>query len=80
MEPTTHAYLHRSGEAELRWMGETSTFFLSDPDDATSRPVLPCDHAAVSAGRAPATRLDRRGADPRSSSGVWDRVRGQLPD
>lgn len=29
MEPTTHAYLHRSDEAELRWMGETSTFFLA---------------------------------------------------
>ena len=29
MEPTTDAYLHRSHEAELRWMGETATYFLA---------------------------------------------------
>ena len=29
MEPTTDAYLHRSDEAELRWMGETATYFLA---------------------------------------------------
>jgi quercetin dioxygenase-like cupin family protein len=29
VEPTTDAYLHRSDEAELRWMGETSTYFLA---------------------------------------------------
>jgi quercetin dioxygenase-like cupin family protein len=29
VEPTTDAYLHRSDEAELRWMGDTSTYFLA---------------------------------------------------
>ena len=29
METTTGAYLHQSGESELRWMGETSTYFLA---------------------------------------------------
>jgi quercetin dioxygenase-like cupin family protein len=29
VEPTTDAYLHRSDEAELRWMGDTSTHFLA---------------------------------------------------
>ena len=29
MERTTDAYLYQSGEAELRWMGDTSTYFLA---------------------------------------------------
>ena len=29
MEPTTDAYLHRPDEAELCWMGDTSTYFLA---------------------------------------------------
>jgi quercetin dioxygenase-like cupin family protein len=29
MADAVSAYLHRPGEAELRWMGETSTFFLA---------------------------------------------------
>jgi quercetin dioxygenase-like cupin family protein len=27
------AYLHQPGSAELRWLGETSTYFLADGDD-----------------------------------------------
>ena len=29
METTTGAYLHRAGESELRWLGDTSTYFLA---------------------------------------------------
>ena len=29
MGATTGAYLHRPGEAELRWFGETATYFLA---------------------------------------------------
>jgi quercetin dioxygenase-like cupin family protein len=29
VEPTTDAYLYQSDEAELRWMGDTSTYFLA---------------------------------------------------
>ena len=29
MSDSTNAYLYQSGEAELRWMGETSTYFLA---------------------------------------------------
>ena len=29
MEPATGAYLYQSDEAELRWMGDTSTYFLA---------------------------------------------------
>jgi quercetin dioxygenase-like cupin family protein len=29
MDDATGAYLHQPGESELRWMGETSTYFLA---------------------------------------------------
>lgn len=29
MEASSAAYLHQPGESELRWMGETSTYFLA---------------------------------------------------
>ena len=33
MKEATDAYLHRPNEAELRWMGETSTYFLATGDE-----------------------------------------------
>lgn len=32
MDDPTGAYVHQPGEAELRWMGETSTYFLATGD------------------------------------------------
>ena len=29
MREATQAYLYKRGECELRWMGETSTYFLA---------------------------------------------------
>ena len=33
MSDGTGAYVHRPGQAELRWMGETSTYFLASGDE-----------------------------------------------
>ena len=46
MEPTTDAYLHRSGEAELRWMGETSTYVLATGESTGGTFALVDERAA----------------------------------
>jgi quercetin dioxygenase-like cupin family protein len=33
---TSGAYLHQAGSADLRWLGETSTWFLADGDETAN--------------------------------------------
>jgi quercetin dioxygenase-like cupin family protein len=40
VKDAAEAYLHHQGESELRWMGETSTYFLATGDDTDGKFAL----------------------------------------